>query len=125
MYVNYNPNPRRKLVGDCVIRAISKVTGMDWEETYLKLLAQGFYMYDMPSSNEVWGAFLMEHGFRRYVIPNTCPNCYTVDQFTRDNPDLVGILATGNHVIAIDSGDYFDTFDSGGETPIYYWRKET
>lgn len=23
-YINFNPNPDRKLVGDCVIRAISK-----------------------------------------------------------------------------------------------------
>ena len=25
-FIYYNPNPERKLVGDCVIRAISKVT---------------------------------------------------------------------------------------------------
>ena len=123
-YVNYNPNPKRKLVGDCVIRAISKVMNMDWEDTYLDLLLQGFSMYDMPSSNDVWGTYLIEHGFHRYVIPDTCPNCYTVEQFTRDNPDLTGILATGTHVIAVDSGDYFDTWDSGNEIPIYYWRKE-
>lgn len=36
-YINYNPNPARKLVGDCVIRAISKVTGQSWEDTYLGL----------------------------------------------------------------------------------------
>lgn len=30
-YVNYNPNPARNLVGDCVVRALSYVLNMDWE----------------------------------------------------------------------------------------------
>jgi len=33
-FIYYNPNPERKLVGDCVIRAISKVTNQTWEDTY-------------------------------------------------------------------------------------------
>lgn len=123
-YVNYNPNPVRKLVGDCVIRAISKAMSMDWEDVYLDIMMQGFSMHDMPSSNDVWGTYLANHGFHRYVIPDTCPDCYTVNQFVRDNPDLTGILATGTHVIAVGDGNYYDTWDSGFEIPIYYWRKE-
>jgi len=30
-YVNYNPNPQGLSVGDCVIRAVSKATGLSWE----------------------------------------------------------------------------------------------
>jgi len=37
---------------------------------------------------------------------------------------LIGILATGTHVIAVGDGNYYDTWDSGQEVPIYYWRKE-
>lgn len=33
-FIQYNPNPRGNRVGDCVIRAISKATGRDWETTY-------------------------------------------------------------------------------------------
>ena len=98
---------------------------MDWEDVYLDILLQGFSMHDMPSSNDVWGTYLHDNGFRRYVIPDTCPYCYTVNQFTKDNPNLTGILATGTHVIAVDNGNYYDTWDSGNEVPIYYWRKET
>ena len=123
-YINYNPNPRRKLVGDCVIRAISKTLNKEWEDTYLEIVMKGYMMYDMPSSNDVWGTYLHENGFKRYVIPDTCPDCYTVNQFCLDNPDLTGILATGTHVIAVCDGNYFDTWDSGDEIPIYYWRKE-
>ena len=90
----------------------------------MEVAAQGFTDYDMPSSNAVWGNVLKNNGFHRHVIPDTCPNCYTVREFVEDNPELTGILATGTHVIAVDSGNYFDTWDSGNEVPIYYWRKE-
>lgn len=123
-YVQYNPNPVRKLVGDCVIRAISKTMNKDWEDTYLDIVLQGFLMHDMPSSNDVWGTYLLNNGFRRYVIPDSCPDCYTVSEFVNDNPELTGILATGSHVIAVGDGNYYDTWDSGNEIPIYYWRKE-
>lgn len=123
-YVIYNPNPTRKLVGDCVIRAIAKSLNKDWEDVYLDVVMKGFVMHDMPSSNDVWGTYLSENGFRRYVIPDTCPHCYTVEQFVEDNPDLTGILATGSHVVAVSGGNYYDTWDSGNEIPIYYWRKE-
>ena len=123
-FVNYNPNPTRKLVGDCVIRAISKTTGKSWEDVYLDIVVLGFNMHDMPSSNDVWGNYLINNGFRRYVIPDTCPYCYTVEQFCEDNPDLTGILATGTHVIAVSNGDYFDTWDSGQELPLYFYKEE-
>lgn len=124
-YINFNPNPDRKLVGDCVIRAISKAMNQSWDDTYIGLMLQGYSMHDMPSSNDVWGRYLFEHGFRRYIIPDTCPDCYTVRQFCADNPQLTGILATGTHVIAVgEGGNYFDTWDSGDEVPIYYWRRE-
>ena len=123
-YVNYNPNPARKLVGDCVIRAIAKSLNKDWEDVYLDVVMLGYQMHDMPSSNAVWGAYLIDNGFKRYVIPDTCPECYTVEEFVEDNPELTGILATGSHVIAVGNGNYYDTWDSGNEIPIYYWRKE-
>lgn len=123
-YVNYNPNPARKLVGDCVIRAVSKSLNKDWEDTYLDIVMLGYAMHDMPSSNAVWGNYLLKNGFKRYVIPNTCPECYTVEEFVNDNPELTGILATGSHVIAVGNGNYYDTWDSGNEVPIFYWRKE-
>ena len=57
MYKYYNPNPDGKMVGDCVIRAISKAINQDWEKTYVGVATQGLMMHDMPSSNSVWGSF--------------------------------------------------------------------
>lgn len=125
MFKFINTNPEKNLVGDCVIRAISVMTNQDWEKTYIDLCLQGFMMHDMPSSNNVWGHYLQSKDFKRYIIPDTCPDCYTVREFCKDNPEGEFMLATGTHVIAVINGDYYDTWDSGDEVPIYYWRKES
>lgn len=95
-----------------------------WESTYLDIVMQGYNMYDMPSSNVVWSAYLRLEGYDRYTIPNNCPNCYTVRDFCRDNPEGKFLLATGTHVVAVIDGNYLDTWDSGDEIPIYYFTKE-
>lgn len=124
MFVKYNPNPLKNNVGDCVIRSISKILGYDWERTYIELAIQGFMMCDMPSANSVWGAYLRSKGLKRHVISDSCPDCYTVAEFAEDNPDGEYILATGSHVIAVLNGNYYDSWDSGDEIPIYFWHKE-
>lgn len=123
-WIYSNPNPLTNLVGDCVVRALSIVLDMDWDKTYLYLSTKAYEMKDMPSSNEVWSSFLKSQGFKRYVIPNDCPDCYTVQDFCRDHPVGTYILATGVHVIACIDGCYYDTWDSGREVPLYYFKKE-
>lgn len=124
MFQFFNPNPAGRNVGDCVIRAVCKATGQTWEKSYTDLCLQGFMMLDMPSSNAVWGAYLRGQGFKRYVIPNTCPDCYTIGQFAADHPQGLFVVATGTHVVTVDSGTIFDTWDSSNEVPIYYFTKE-
>lgn len=123
MYIYFNPNPKGKLVGDCSIRAISFALGQSWEKTYKDICAYGLGLGDMPSSNSVWGTYLSDHGFRRDVIPNICPDCYTVRDFCLDNKSGLYVLCTGSHVVAALDGDYYDSWDSGDEVPVYLWRK--
>lgn len=124
MYEHSNPNPYGKYVGDCVVRAISIATGEDWDYTYLAIALQGFLLKDMPSSNDVWGTYLRDRGFRRYAIPNTCPYCYTIEDFAFEHPRGTYIVATGTHIVAIVDGSYMDAWDSGSAIPQYYWVKE-
>lgn len=123
MWKEENINPKGHYVGDCVVRAIATATNEKWEKTYVELAIQGFMMYDMPSSNHVWGAYLADKGFERHIIPNTCPDCYSVKEFCEDHGEGTFIVATGSHVIAVKDGDYYDTWDSGDEVPIYYWKE--
>lgn len=124
MWKQFNPNPQGYYVGDCVIRALSIALDQSWEDVYLELCIQGLTLSDMPSSNKVWGKYLKNLGYHRYVIPDTCPICYTVRDFTEEHPRGIYILGTGSHVIAIIDGNYIDSWDSGDENPLYYWTKE-
>ena len=123
-YVFMNPNPSQNLTGDCVIRAISKTMDKSWEDTYIDLTIEGYMLHDMPSANHVWSNYLTRKGYKRNAVPNTCPNCYTVNTFAADFPQGIYILATGTHVVTVSGGNYFDTWDSGKEIPIYYFKKE-
>lgn len=123
MYVSFNPNPEGKYVGDCVIRAIVKATGDSWNTIYDDVANKGYNLKDMPSSNHVWASYLKDRGFHRYIIPDTCPDCYTVRNFCRDHPYGVYILGTGTHVVTCVDGDYYDSWDSGDEVPIYYFER--
>lgn len=123
-FVSYNPNPVGLKVGDCVVRALSKALGQDWEQTYIDLCVEGCLRCDMPSANAVWGAYLRRKGFEREIIPNTCPDCYTVEDFCVDHPNGTYILALDGHVVSVVDGQYFDTWQSGREVPIYYWHRK-
>lgn len=112
-------------MGDCSVRAIAKALDVDWETAYGMIAANGFAMGDMPSSDSVWGAVLRQNGFYRAAIPNTCPDCYTVSDFAREHPRGTFVLALGGHVVTIEDGDWWDTWDSGSQSPQFYWyRKE-
>lgn len=123
MWVEYNPNPCGRRVGDCAVRAITKALNVDWGTAYEMMVDNGYQMCDMPSSNSVWGSVLKQHGFHRAVIPNFCPDCYTADDFCKDNSKGVYVLGFGTHVATIVDGDIYDSWDSRNEIPQYFWSK--
>ena len=123
MWVYYNPNPTGRNVGDCAVRAISKAFDIDWEEAYDLISDAARLMGDMPSADSVWGAVLRQHGFYRRVIPNSCPNCYTAEDFCIDHPYGTYVLGFGGHVATIKDGRLFDSWNSIKEIPQYYWEE--
>lgn len=124
MYSYYNANPYKIRVGDCVIRAISKALNQPWENTYIDLTIQGYLMGDLLSSNAVWGAYLKSKGFTRDIVSNDCPECYTIEDFCNEHPKGTYIIGTGTHAVCIEDGCVFDTWNSSGEVPIYFYKKE-
>ena len=89
----------------------------------MKLATEGLMLCDMPSSNNVWGSLLTDNGFTREIIPNTCPECYTVSDFCEDHAKGTYVLGTGTHAVAVIDGNYYDAWDSGDEIPVYVWKK--
>lgn len=123
-FVEYNPNPARNRVGDCTVRAITKAMNSTWEQVYAGLTAYGFMCRDMPSANNVWGRYLRQNGFKRYLVDDKDMEIYTVEDFCIDHPIGTYILAIDGHVVCVEDGYYYDSWDSGDEIPIYYWVKE-
>lgn len=125
MFIEYNPNPTGRKVGDCAVRAVAKALNIDWETAYLMIIMNGYQMGDMPSSNSVWGAVLRQNGFYRKAIPDTCPDCYTAADFCNDYPKGTYVLGFGTHVATVINGNLYDSWDSSKEIPQYFWyRKE-
>ena len=124
IWKQFNPNPQKRNVGDCSIRAISAALGVDWVTAYEMVADAGLRLFDMPSSNAVWGSVLRDHGFKRYIIPNACPDCYTLGDFAYHHPNGINVVGTGNHVATVISGTVWDSWYSLSETPIFYWRKD-
>lgn len=80
-------------------------------------------MFDLPSSNAVWGSYLYLQGYDKHMIFNRRDHIMTVREFAEHHPKGTYLLATGSHVVTVKNGDYYDTWDSGDEIPIYYWER--
>ena len=122
MWIEFNINPYGLRVGDCVIRAIAKALNQSWEKTYIDLCVQGFMMGDLPNSNAIFSAYLRHKGFKRHTIED-CPDCYSIEDFCRDHPKGVFVIGTGTHAVCVIDGCYYDAWQSGRETPVYYFEK--
>ena len=124
MWREYNPNPVGRSVGDCVVRALSAALDIDWEQAFELLAEAAFNMGDMPSSNEVLSAVLRMAGFRKKALPNTCPDCYTFEDFAIDHPRGIFVLGTGTHVATIRNGILMDSWNSSERVPKFFWYKQ-
>ena len=120
MYINYNANPSGKATGDCVIRAISTITGRPWRDIHWDLAMLSNEKYGMMDDNVIWHEYLKDLGFDIYAIKEPCMR---VKDFCIRHPYGRYILGTGRHVIAVIDGDYYDAWDSGNEFPVFYWHK--
>ena len=123
-YRNWNPNPVSNRVRDCAQRAIAAALDVDWDAASDLIYEMARSMGTTTDDDNAWGAVLRRHGFKRYIIPNTCPDCYTIADFCRDHPRGVYTLKMPEHVATVIDGRVWDTWDSSNEIPIYYWTEE-
>lgn len=123
MWIEANPNPAKKHVPDCVIRAICIALNKPWLEVSDELYFQfARREYSVTCDDNIWGHYLYSLGFEPFLLPSTCPKCVTVNEFTKMYPKGVYIIGTGKHAVAIIDGNYYDSWDSGNEIPSFFWR---
>lgn len=124
MFIKYQPNPQNRKTDDCVIRALTKALGVDWDTASIYAIVQQIRDSDIYVKNYVWGNLLLRNGFTKHHLPDQCPDCYSVKDFCNDHKLGMYVLGTGDHVVTVVDGDYYDSFDSGEMIPIVYYRKE-
>lgn len=120
----FNPNPQGLLVGDCTVRSVCAVTGLDWHTVHDALCSLSGALADMPSADRVWQELLRWCGFTRHELPNRCPACYTVEDFCLEHPRGVYVLGPPAHAVGVISGRYWDAWDSGRTIPAYFLSRE-
>lgn len=124
MWVYANPNPCRQEEPDCVVRAISIALDQSWNRTHWDLCVLSHIKCTMPSVNWLWGLYLARNGFEKFLLPEECPECMTVREFARQYQEGTYVIGTGSHAVCVIDGNWYDTWDSGGETPTYFYRKK-
>ena len=119
MWIEYNANPVSNRVEDCAVRAVAVALDISWDKAFDLIAHNAKQMGTMPHANAAWGSVLRQHGFRREVIPDSCPDCYTAYEFCIDHPEGVYVLGFGSHVATVINGNLIDTLDSSFEIPQY------
>lgn len=121
MWIEANPNPAHKNVPDCVIRAVAIALNMPWLQVSDELYSVARSYYSVTCDDHIWGRYLYEKGFEPFILPY-CPNCITIDQFTKQYPYGTYIIGTGSHAVAVIDGNYYDTWPSGQEIATFFWK---
>lgn len=122
MWIYANPNPEKKQVPDCVIRAICIALNKPWLEVSDELYSFARREYSVTCDDNIWGHYLYSLGFEPFLLPFSCPKCVTVKEFTKYYPVGTYIIGTGKHAVTVINGNYYDSWDSGEVVPSFYWR---
>ena len=120
----FQPNPTGTNTRDCVIRAVSAVLDISWDDAFDLVSERAKAMGQTMDDNAVYGSILRQIGFARAIIPNSCPDCYTAEDFVYDHPRGVYVLGFTGHVAAVIDGQIWDSWDSTNLIPTYYWFEQ-
>lgn len=129
MYKYYQPNDKdvKDQYGDCTIRALSKVLGLSWIETFdltipfcREYQTPNIFNVDVKTERDI----LDKLGFTYYGISNKKGSKRpTVAGFAKEHKKGTYILNVANHVVAVVDGIYYDTWDSGYKSLYGYYEK--
>lgn len=109
-------NPMNRDVSDCVIRALSILTGVSWREMQEEL--SYFARLDGRMLDDV--NFVEHYLDDRY--PRECHYSKTVGEFAREFPCGKYAVTMPNHITAIVDGVVLDTFDPRDRVMRCAWK---
>ena len=139
----YNANPKNKITGDCLYRAIATATGLEWNEVVRELAEVAIKTGYSPGSKECMNKFLEANGWKKHKQPkngdNTkltgiefCEYCKNwSDPYLEENISGPVIATIGSHHITtfvqIGNGNYkcYDIWNcTSGKVGNYWYKTE-
>ena len=126
-YEYVNVNPKRKIGGDCVIRAIANATNQSWEQTIREMTELGIKMGFVLNDHHVYEKYLLLKGFTPASEPrDVCNRKITAREFIDEGvKNAIIVMNIGSHhVSCIKNGKVNDIWDCSRNTMHkYWWRK--
>lgn len=121
----YNPNPKKKNVGDCSIRAYCKATGVDWDTAFNWAAEIGKEEKDIINSSKVCDRVIKEkvgmvlNKESRKVPSKERP---TVNEFCLTHNYGTYILHIRGHLCTVVNGRFYDTWNCGKKKVTHFYE---
>ena len=112
LFVKYQPNSHKG--GDCVVRTLTKAENKSWYDIYDALCRYGRTLQRMPNEKETYEMYLKDKGYKKIPIkPTRGERRGTVYEWAKGHPKGTYVLAVANHLVCVQDGKYYDTWDCG------------
>ena len=123
----FTPNPLKKEVGDCVVRALCALENRDWNDVYRELCDIGFELKVMPNGKQTYEEYLKRHGFVRTPVSNKkgTKRPTVNDMAVRSKTEGPIYCDIANHCVTVKDGYILDIWDRGSKSLYGYWTKES
>lgn len=124
----FNANPKNKVGGDCVIRAICTALNQSWEQTVMELTEVGIKYGYVANDLHTIKRYLKNKGWIMQKQPRKADNTkYTGKEFCKEyGSHYQNIIANigAHHIVAIVNGKLNDIWDSTNGCIGNYWIQE-
>ena len=134
----HNENPKGRITGDCLYRAVATATGKTWEDVVHGLAVTACRTGYSPGSTENMARYLKEIGWVKHKQPRKQDGgkytgkefCDLINRDPRDEQSYIANIG-GHHVVCIKETaegvnsrhKVFDIWDSTGKCIGNYWTK--
>lgn len=122
----HNANPKGRIGGDCVIRAIAVFLGITWEQCFREMTEVALKHYALVDEPKTYVAYLQEKGFAKMPQPRKADNTkYTGKEFCEEiaKDGKRYVVSMANHLSLVFNKKIWDIWDCTGKTVGNYWVK--
>lgn len=117
-----NVNPKGRKSDDCVIRALSTLSGLRWESIYKRLCELGLEMCRMPNEKATYEKWLKQVGYIKHKQPRREDGTkYTVEELVDELDVRNCVITVAQHMTVVEDGVLIDTWDCSQKTVCNYW----